>query len=136
MKVFILMILFISQFTCAQVSCDKNLEIFLNSISENRDIQEKFISYPLKYTYVDIQSADMPLVEKMLNEENVRMAEFSVYPLKSTQRARGLVQKVLEKDKSSAKVSMFKPDTDYSLVYKFQMKSGCWSLVEYINHSL
>lgn len=136
MKILALIIVFFSQFTYAKVDCEKNLEGFLSSISGNRDIQEKFILYPLKYTYVDIQSPDMSLVEKMLSEQNVKEAEFSVYPLKSRQDAHGLVQKVLEKGKSSAKVSVFKPDTDYSLIYKFQLKSGCWSLVEYIDQSL
>ncbi|HOY22962.1 MAG TPA: hypothetical protein PK002_07385 [Cellvibrio sp.] len=134
MKILALIIVCFSQFSYA--NCEKNLEGFLSAISENRDIQEQSILYPLKYTYVDIQSPDMSLVEKMLSEQNVKDAEFSVYPLKSRQEAHGLVQKVLENKKGSAKVSVFKPDTDYSLIYKFQLKSGCWSLVEYIDQSL
>jgi hypothetical protein len=136
MKIFSLLILLISQLTFAKNNCEKDFKVLLNSISENRKLQEKVISYPLKYTYVDTQSEDMPLLVKHLSEESIKAAEFSVYPLKSTQKAHDLVQKILEQNESSAKVSVFKPETDYSLIYEFQIKSGCWSLVEYINESL
>jgi hypothetical protein len=136
MKIFALALVVFSQFTYADFQCEKNLENFLISISENRNMQERYISYPLKHTYVDTESPDMPLVEKMLSEKSIKSAEFSVYPLKSIQLSHGLVQKILEQEKVSAKVSLFKPDTDYLLIYKFQLKSGCWFLVEEIDKSL
>jgi hypothetical protein len=136
MKIFALAIFFFSQFTCAELQCERHLENFLSSISESRSIQEEFILYPLKYIYVDKESLDMSLVEKVLSENEVKSAEFSAYPLKSMQKAHGLVQKVVAQEKESAKVSLLKPDTDYSLIYKFQLKSGCWFLVEIIDQSL
>jgi len=136
MKIFALLTLLIAHLTFAETNCEKDFKVLLGSISENRKLQEKIISYPLKYTYIDTQSEDMPLLVKQLSEESIKGAESSVYPLKSTQQAYGLVQQILEQNKSSAKVSVFKPETDYSLTYKFQIKSGCWTLVEYINESL
>lgn len=136
MKKLTLLLLVFSEFTFANFVCEKNLEVLLISMSGNRSTQEAIISYPLKYTYIDTQSNDMDLVEKQLNEKEIKTAKLPVYPLKSTQKSHGLVHKVLEQNKESAKVLVFKPETDYSLTYHFRNTSGCWLLTEYNNDSL
>ena len=136
MKTLTMTLLLFSHFTFAQAGCEKNFDDFLSSISENRNIQEKFISYPLKYIYIDLQSPEMPLVEKKLSEKDIKTTEFSIYPLKSRQKHHGLVHKIIDKNATSAKVDVFKPETDYLLTFTFQIKSDCWFLVEYIDSSL
>lgn len=104
----------------------KNFDAFYTEFIENIEMQKLCTHYPLqKLEVIETQGDRVPKVVK-LNREQM------TYPLiltKHEQQAQRLSLKILTINNKTAKVTIYKADTGYQVIYRFK-KKNTWKLIK------
>lgn len=104
----------------------KNFDVFFDGFTENIEMQKLCTHYPLhKLELVEEQDDLIPKMAK-LNSEQIS------YPLiltKAHQKEQKLSLKILTINNKIAKVTLYKPDTGYQVIYRFK-KNKTWKLIK------
>lgn len=107
---------------------------FFDAFMERNAIQNAFTRWPLTSTSIDAQAQPEPApVTRRIARHQAR------FPLLSTvQRATqdGLELSVRELGDRRAMVTYAKPDTDYQVIYRFELAGDCWYLTSIQDDSL
>src|SRR5690606_38109614 len=95
---------------------------FLNHFSTDVSFQRQAVAYPLvKMQIIDAEPEPLPHTTRISQEEVV----FPVMPDKSKRDADGLMLETESVRATDAKVLLYKPDTDYQVIYLFE-RAACW----------
>ncbi len=104
----------------------KNFDDFYQRFTENVEMQKLCTHYPLqKLDLVEEQDDLVPKLVKLGREE-------VIYPLILTQQEQKdkvLSLKILTINNKIAKVTLYKPDTGYQVIYRFKKKNN-WQLIK------
>lgn len=117
-----------STFTEQKKICKaKNFDGFFYRFIENVEMQKLCTHYPLqKLELVEKQDNLTPKIIKLSKEQ-------VLYPLILTQqqqKEQKLNLKILTINNKIAKVTLYKPDTDYQIIYRFKKKKKTWKLIK------
>ncbi|MCD5989338.1 hypothetical protein KDX30_15710 [Pseudomonas sp. CDFA 553] len=105
---------------------------FVDVFTEDVAIQKQFTNYPLtKRVTVDAEPEPEQETQRVAKEK----VFFPVVPERNVRKERGLTLEVIENDQQKATVKLEKPDTDYQVLYIFEL-SSCWFLDEVQDYSL
>jgi hypothetical protein len=108
-----------------QANCYKEFDRFLLEFSENIDVQRKLTRFPLKRMHLDLDADPEPKpVYEVINQQDLK---FPIILNDEDRKARGLNIRIKDKSTKSAKVELYKEDTDYQVIYFFSM-DRCWLL--------
>lgn len=104
----------------------KNFDDFFDSFTENIEMQKLCTHFPLqKLELVEEQDDLIPKLVKLSDEQ-------IIYPLiltKEHQKEQQLRLKILTINNKIAKVTLYKPDTGYQVIYRFKKKK-IWKLIK------
>lgn len=107
---------------------------FFDAFMERNAIQNAFTRWPLTSTSIDAEAQPEPApVTRRIARHQAR------FPLLTTaQRAAqdGLELSVRELGDRRAMVAYTKPDTDYQVIYRFELAGDCWYLTSIQDDSL
>lgn len=105
---------------------------FLSHFSADVSFQRQSVVYPLvKMQVIDAEPEPRPHTTRQSQEEVV----FPVMPDRNTRDADGLMLETESVRATDAKVLLYKPDTDYQVMYIFE-RTACWQLTEIQDWSL
>lgn len=100
---------------------------FFDAFIERNAIQNAFTRWPLTSTSIDADAQPEPTpVTRRIARHQAR------FPLLSTVQGAtqdGLEVSVRELGDRRAMVTYAKPDTDYQVIYRFELASDCWYLI-------
>jgi hypothetical protein len=114
---------------CTQVSAGQ----FIKEFSDDIDLQRKWTADPLETESLDETADPEPhIVTKTVSHAELK---FPVMPSSAEQKRRGLEQRISSKAKDEAEFVLFKPDTDYKVLYRFH-RNTCWTLTKKVDESL
>ncbi len=117
-----------------RISCPAaDFSVFMRAFSNDVDVQKAFTKSPLKNQRLDIDAEPEPRI--VIQNLGRHQIQFPVLPLREERGNQLLEISVDGVTADSAKVTLFKPDTDYQIYYFFE-KSACWKLVRIENWSL
>lgn len=104
----------------------KNFDVFYKRFTENIDMQKLCTHFPLqKLELVEEQGDLVPKLVKLTREQ-------ITYPLILTQQEQKeqvLNLKILMINNKTAKVTLYKPDAGYQVIYRFKKKKT-WKLIK------
>lgn len=134
--VFILMACLTAQATHAQVvqSLCPSIEFstFLEGFSSETSTQQAFTKIPLHKKIV--VNGDPEPVQKKITLKQYEI-KFPVIPDPTKRQRDGLILRPFAIESKQAKALLEKPDTDYRVIYIFQLDT-CWQLIEIVDESL
>jgi hypothetical protein len=112
----------------SQVSCKaQNFSVFFKNYTESIALQKQCIQTPLKKLMLIEDEDDLKPILKIIPPEQL------TYPLilSTKQKAeQNLYLKIEISNNKKAKVTYFKPDTGYKIIYRFQSKKNHWHLIK------
>lgn len=111
----------------------QDISFFIQRFSNDEAIQRLFTVVPLVSQYLD--AAAQPEPERRTRTLERGQIVFPVMPLAEERSERLLGMRLEDVTALSARVDLFKPDTDYLISYFFRM-DDCWRLVKIDHQSL
>jgi hypothetical protein len=105
---------------------------FFAAYADNVALQKAFTDYPLAHVLLDHAKAEAKEIKVQLPREKL---SFPLIPARAERKRAGLAFRTDEVTEQNAKVSLFKEDTGYQMVYFFH-KDGCWKLERKEDRSL
>ncbi|MGA3846516.1 hypothetical protein ACI2UC_23255 [Ralstonia nicotianae] len=110
-----------------------NFPQFLHKFSDDKNTQKSFTKYPLKKYQLDFDVAPDP--RRVVHNLDRHQIQFPVIPSSLERAKQQLKLRIDNVSSSEAKVTLFKPDTDYQISYHFK-KNSCWTLEKIEDWSL
>lgn len=98
---------------------------FFAAFSDSVAVQKSFTDYPL--THVMLDHAVQPEPRQVSKQLPQTRLSFPLMPPNAVRTKQGLAFRVDEASDKNAKVTLFREDTGYQVVYYFR-KDACWKL--------
>lgn len=118
----------------SQVSCPaKDFSAFMTAFSNNKIIQKAFTRNPLKKQHLDPDAEPEP--KKVIQYLGPHQIQFPIFPLHEERVKRFLEIRIDSVTTTNARITLFKPNTDYQVSYFFK-KDTCWRLTQIEDWSL
>jgi hypothetical protein len=105
---------------------------FFAAYADSIPLQKAYTDYPLAHMLLDHAAEPAREIKVALPKEKVG---FPLIPPRAQRKRAGLAFRTDDVTPQSAKVSLFKEDTGYQVVYFFR-KDGCWKLERKEDRSL
>lgn len=116
----------------AQACPSAKFPAFLAAYADSVALQKTFTDYPLAHVLLDHAAEPAREVSVQLQRDKL---SFPLIPPRAQRKHEGLSMRTDEADAQHAKVSLFKEDTGYQVVYFFR-KDACWKLERKEDRSL
>lgn len=105
---------------------------FFAAYADSAALQKAFTDYPLAHVLLDHAAEPAREVSVQLQRDKL---SFPLIPPRAQRKHEGLALRTDEVDAQHAKVSLFKEETGYQVVYFFR-KDACWKLERKEDRSL
>jgi hypothetical protein len=118
--------------------CPSNdFRAFSSAFAESTLVQKRFIRFPLEYRFLDTAAINTEEKTRLISSFDEPPFEFGFFPDRGYRSARGL-ETAIETDAKSGDgdLTLFKPDTDAVVVFRFHRDGGCRALYQIDNKTL
>lgn len=105
---------------------------FFAAFADSVPVQKAFTDYPLAHVLLDHAVQPAREIKVQLQKDKL---SFPLIPPRTQRKRAGLAFRTDDVTEQNAKVSLFKEDTGYQVVYFFH-KDGCWKLERKEDRSL
>jgi hypothetical protein len=105
---------------------------FFAAYADSAALQKTYTDYPLAHVLLDHSKAEPKEIKVQLPKAKL---SFPLIPPRAERKRAGLALRTDEVTEKTAKVSLFKEDTGYQVVYFFR-KDSCWKLERKEDRSL
>jgi hypothetical protein len=111
----------------------RDFAAFLTAFGADATVQARFTVFPLATTAREDGPDEPRDVARLVSRAEARLP---LFPLPPRRAADSLVLRTEAAPGRLQRVTLYKPDTDYQLVYLFAPAGGCWRLVRVEDRSL
>lgn len=109
--------------------CPSAFADFLSAFENSNTYQLEHTRYPLHYSYVEMNAVPAPeRINRQLGATEVKDFSRPLYPSPDKQYADSLGKEIIEGDTFRRHVRLSQRDTDYVLIYDFELVNACWML--------
>lgn len=127
---------FLTTFAYADEPCAPNFSAFLVKFEASREFQRQNTRFPLTATYLDDTTGDEPqMITYTISGPSEAKYSRVLFPDTRLQATTPLAKSV-NSQQENVLVQVTKPDTDYSMTFRFEKTASCWQLVRFDDHSL
>ncbi len=127
---------FLATFASAEEPCVPDFSSFLVKFEGSPEFQRQNTRFPLTATYLDDTTGDEPrmITYKITSPSEAKYSRV-LFP-DTVQQATTPLEKTVRSQQGSVLVQFTKPDTDYSMTFRFEKTASCWQLIRFDDHSL
>ncbi len=127
---------FLATFAFAEEPCAPDFSAFLVKFEGSPEFQRQNTRFPLTATYLDDTTGDEPkMITYTITGPSAAKYSRVLFP-GTVQQASTPLEKTVRSQQGDVLVQFTKPDTDYSMTFRFEKTASCWQLVRFDDHSL